>query len=303
MADTYKNFNRQYRLSFGQAGQEGIEIGETTDKQPIPLHIEFNVQKGEKEAQNTGTVSVWNLSPKHLSILNEKDCSLGLRAGYGKHLSLLFAGVISHVSTSMDGADQKTEIEVVDNLVEVRDTYASISYNGEVSWEQIFKDTSEQMGVPIVFGHNVEFAKIANGYSYVGLAKDIISKGCDCCDCEWSMQNGIIQVKRPHDVMEKNVKLLNASSGLIGFPAKIKENNSEKTENPEIGYEVEFFLDGSVGVDDYLKVESKIVTGYFRVAAIEHSGDNVSGDWISKAKIFQLENNETENEEIEGEEE
>lgn len=91
------NFDRQYRLAAGPAGGAGFEIGETSKAQPVPIHIDFSLQKTDLETQNTGRVTVWNLSPAQLAVLNEKDCCLSLRAGYKNRLSLIFAGIISFV--------------------------------------------------------------------------------------------------------------------------------------------------------------------------------------------------------------
>ena len=114
----YENFDRQYRLAAGPGGGEGFEVGETSEANPVPLHVSFSLQKTDLQEQNTGRVTVWNLNPTQLATLDQKDCALSLKAGYGNRLSLIFAGVVSFVSTTADGADRKTEIEVVDNLIE-----------------------------------------------------------------------------------------------------------------------------------------------------------------------------------------
>ena len=51
---------------------------------------------------------------------------------------------------------------------------------------------------------------------------------------------------------------------------------------------MEYFLNGAINIDDYVKLESDTVTGYFRVYSLEISGDNVSGDWICKARLLEV---------------
>lgn len=282
------NFNRQYRLAAGPAGGVGFEVGETSRLQPIPLHIDFSLQKSDLETQNTGRVTVWNLNPSQLAVLNETDCCVSLRAGYGSRLSLIFAGIVSHATTTKDGADVKTEIEVVDNLIEIRDTYVAVSYNGAVNWKTIFDDVAAQMGVAVSYSYNATFANLANGFSFVGLAKDIMTKGCKCCGLSWSLQNGVMQVKRPGDVMSREVYVLSPDSGLIGIPARVVITQNEATGKNQLGWEVEYFLNGAINIDDYVKLESKTVTGYFRTRSIEYSGDNISGDWLCKAQLLEV---------------
>ncbi|MGN9096392.1 phage protein [Flintibacter porci] len=285
---SYRNFDRQYRLAAGQAGGTGFEIGETSKTQPVPLHVNFSLQKSDLETQNTGRVTVWNLNKSQLAVLNEKDCVVSLRAGYGNQLPLIFAGIVSYVCTSLDSADRKTEIEVIDNLVEVRDTYVTVSYNGTVNWKTIFDDVAAQMGVAISYSYNAEFVDIANGFSFVGLARDIMTKGCKCCNLSWSLQNGVMQVKRPGDVMSKEVFVLSPDTGLLGIPARVVLTQEDATATNQLGWDVEYFLNGAINIDDYVKLESETVTGFFRVYSLEISGDNISGDWICKARLLEV---------------
>lgn len=284
----YENFDRQYRMGAGPAGGTGFEIGETSKSQPVALHINFSIQKTDLETQNTGRVAVWNLNPSQLATLNEVDCCLYLKAGYGNKLSLIMSGVISHVETSMDSADQKTEIDVVDNLIEIRDTFVSVSYNGVVNWKKIFDDVADQMWVPVTYSYNATFVDVANGFSFIGKARDIMTKGCKCCNLVWSLQNGVMQVKKPGDVMSKEVFLLSPDTGLLGIPKSVVVTQEEDTGKNSVGWDVEYFLNGAINIDDYVRVESKTVTGYFRVYSLEVSGDNVEGDWICKARLLEV---------------
>lgn len=279
------NFDRQYRLSAGKAGGIGFEIGGTSKSQPVPLHINFSLQKSDLETQNTGRVTVWNLNKQHIATLDEKDCVLSLKAGYGNRMPLIFAGIVSSATTTRDGADRKTEIEVVDNLVEIRDTYVTISYTGNVNWKTIMDDVANQMGVAATYSYNATFSDIPNGFSFVGQARDIMTKGCNCCGLVWSLQNGVMQIKKPGDTMSREVYVLSEDSGLLGIPARVTEAATQESSTPEIGWDVEYFLNGAINIDDYVKLESEKVKGYFRVYSIEMSGDNVSGDWICKARL------------------
>lgn len=283
-----ENFDRQYRLTIGKAGGTGSEIGETSKSQPVALHVNFSIQKSDLEAQNTARVTVWNLNKQHLAALDEKDCALALKAGYGNRLALIFAGIVTTSTTTKDGADVKTEIEVVDNLVEVRDTYVTVSYTGTVNWKTIMDDVANQMGVAVSYSYNAEFVDIPNGFSFVGQGKEIMSKGCKCCGLVWSLQNGVMQVKKPGDVMSKEVYVLSADTGLLGIPARVTEAATQGQSASEIGWDVEYFLNGAIHVDDYVKLESNKVSGYFRVYSIDITGDNVTGDWICKARLKEV---------------
>ena len=282
------NFGRQYRFAAGPKGGTGFEVGETSKTQPVPLHVNFSLQKSDLETQNTGRVTLWNLNKSQLAVLNEKDCVVSMRAGYGNRISLIFAGIVSYVSTTIDSADRKTEIEVIDNLIEIRDTYVSVSYDGVVNWKTIFDDVANQMGVAISYSYNAEFVDISNGFSFIGKAKDIMSKGCKCCNLSWSLQNGVMQVKKPGDVMSKEVYLLSPDTGLLGIPSRVVITQDEATGSNTLGWDVEYLLNGAINIDDFVRVESDTVKGYFRVYSLDIEGDNVSGDWKCKARLLEV---------------
>lgn len=286
----YYNFKRQYRLIVGHGGKKGFEIGATSDAYPVPLHISFSLQKSDLETQNTGKIEIWNLNKAHLAALEKKNCIVGLRAGYGNNMSLIFAGFVSFVSTVPDGADTKTTIEVLDSLTTSRNTYISLCYNGKVSWKTIFNDVAAKMGVAVVYSHDVRFTNVSNGYSFVGLAKNVLSKGCKCCGLSWSIQNGVLHIKRKGGAISKNGYLLSPSTGLLDTPEKVTITDENDSNKKRIGYDVTYFLNGAININDYVLLKSTKVSGYFYVYSLDINGDNISGDWTCKARLLRLAN-------------
>lgn len=278
-------FDRQYRFSAGKAGGSGFEIGEAN---PVGLHIYFNVQKVDVSSANTSKITLWNLNKTHLAALNEKDCVITLKAGYGSVMPLIFVGVITQVETTNDGADRMTEIEAVDGRIELRDTYVSLSYKGKINTKKIMEDVAGQMGVPVTFSYNAAFSDYPDGFSFIGAGKMTLDKVCAPTGLIWEIQNGILQIKRKNDTMSREVFVLSSDSGLIGIPKKLTKGAENDTDKNKNGWEVVYFLNGAIGVGDYVKLESKTVTGYFRVHTVEHNGDNLEGDWLSTAQLYEV---------------
>ena len=280
----YENFNRRYRLIAGKAGKQGFAIGDDTN----PLHISFAIQKSDLETQNTGKIEIWNLNKTHLAELESSNCVVALNAGYGKTLPLIFAGVVSFVSSEPDGADTKTHIEVVDNLIQTKETNVSVSYKGTVNWKTIVEDTAKAMGVAVKYSQRVSFANVSNGYSYVGAAKNIIDRACRSNGLSWSIQNGVLEIKKRGDTMSSSVYEISKGTGMIGSPVKVVVTDNEDTTQNQIGWDVNFFLNGAVNINDYVKLVSKKITGYFYVSSLQITGDNVSGDWVCQARLIEL---------------
>ena len=285
-----KLFDRQYRFM-----ANGFEIGETTLEQPTAIRINFSIEKADTETPNSSRISLWNLSPEQLAILGEPDCLVALRAGYGNIMALVFVGTISFISTELDGADRETAMEVIDGRVELRDTFVSLSYSGKINSKKILEDIAGEMGVAVTFSHNAEFYDFPNGFSCVGSGRTALDKACASSGLQWQIQNGILQIKNRYDTMTREVYVLSADSGLIGIPKKIMVSSEGMTldasgngaeERP--CYEVEYLLNGAIGIGDFVRLESKIVEGYFRVHSIEMNGDNIEGDWMCYAKLIEV---------------
>lgn len=287
-----ENFDRQYRLAAGPYGGEGFEVGGTQ----FPLHVSFSFEKSDLKTQNTGKIEIWNLNEEHIAMLEAEECALTIRAGYGSRMALIFAGTVSFCKTERDNADMKTTIEVIDNLIPLNETYVSVSYEGRVGWDTIINDVADQIGVVPQMSYNCEFGEVANGFSYVGVAKNVLTKGCECSGLSWSVQNGVLQVKKDGDSIDDSVYILSEETGMIGSPERVSlsDSNSSKKEgsskSKDYGWDVTFFMNGAINVNDYVRLESKYVTGYFYVKSISINGDNVSGDWTCKARLMEIKN-------------
>lgn len=286
------NFDRQYRAVIGQRSWEGIELGSATSESGMPLHISFDIEKGNKESCNTATVKFWNLSPESIAVIKQKNAVMELCAGYGGNMPLILSGDISTSVTVPDNADRMTIIEVVDGLAAVRDSYMSVSYEKGIAGIRVMQGISDSMGLSSVISEDASellSQKIfSNGYSFVGQSKNSLQKLCDTCGCTWSIQNGILQVVKKGEAVSQNVYVLNARSGLLDIPKEITENGTESEGGANKGYEVRYLLNGAIGVDDLVMLESRAVSGLFKVESVIISGDNFEGEWTCTAKLMEL---------------
>lgn len=272
-----KNFSRSYRLMAGPPGQTGFQIGEATSQNGMPLHISFAIEKSDVESDNTGKVTIWNLNAEHIDMLNRPDCILALRAGYGNVMPLIFTGVVTFVSTSSDGADVATEVELTDSRIEVRDTIISVSFAGKVNSKQILQHIADYMGVALSIGWDVSFRDVSN-FAYVGTGKNAVAKVCEMNGLQYSIQNGVLQIKTPGSTMSREVFLLSPETGLVGTPKRITiaETDSAPAQH---GWEVQYLMNAAINIDDYVRLESRHVTGFFRASKIAIEGDSHSGVW------------------------
>ena len=154
--------------------------------------------------------------------------------------------------------------------------------------KKILDDTAAQMGLTVTYSYNATFADIPNGFSFVGQAKHALSKACAVSGLEWSIQNGVLQIKKPGDVMNREVYVIGPETGLIEIPERVQISSSDDAGTPQMGYDLVYLLNGAIGVGDYVQVQSKYLTGFFRVYSLEIDGDNLSGAWQCKARVLEV---------------
>lgn len=280
-----QNWMRTYTLRFGRKGKKGLEIGNTKSGMQDVLHVSFSVEKSSTESQNNATIQIWNLSPSSLRLLETKDCMVELKAGYGDNRALIFAGTVSSAVTSLSNADRLTELEVVDGLVELRDTYVTFSMNGKVKCKELYQRIADAMGVTIKFAGDLSFKTLKHGFSYVGKAKGALQKVAGYCGHRWSIQNGVLQITMPGRSIGKKGYLLSADAGLINIPKRITISSGEEEMT---GWEVEYLLNGAIAVNDIVELRSDAVKGYFLVYKITMDGDNMEGDWVCTAQLLKI---------------
>lgn len=285
-------FDRQVRLVIGDFGGTGEEIGAGVP----PIHIKFSAEKADTETSNNAKVTVWNLSQQHLAKLDEKDCAVVLKAGYGDHLPVIFTGAATKAVSTHEGADTRTEIEVVDSRVEIRDTYISMSFNGPVDTAQIYANIAAEMGCSIRFSPSVEYKTLSNGFSFVGRARDALKRVTRMDGLKWSMQDGVLQVWKGSEPISDVVYEVSASAGMVGSPKRVTSSgtSSDKKETytesgtADIGWEVSFLLNSAISVNDYVHLESREVSGFFRVQKLSLEGDNTEGVFQCTATLVEV---------------
>lgn len=283
-----QNFYRTYTLKAGKMGNKGFEIGTINSPTQECLHISFSVEKSDSESANTSKVQIWNLSKENLSILEQKDAIVELKAGYDNNNALALVGNITSVVTTSDNADRMTEIEVVDGRVALRDGMASVSINGSVNCKDVYKRFATAMGLSIVFANDLTFVTLPNGFSFVGQARTGLQKLAACCGHSWTIQNEVIQITWPGRSISTKGYLLNNETGLIGTPKKIAISESSDDDKSRTGWEATYLMNCAIGVNNIVYIQSDTANGYYLVHKVTIDGDNMEGDWQCTAQLLEI---------------
>lgn len=301
------NFLRQYSILFGIPGRMGTEI--TSVGQNRPLHVNFSLEKADTQSSNTGKLQISNLNDEHKALLSEDKCVVEIKAGYSDTIGTIFLGGVANPSETLDNADRTLEVELVDGLSNY-DSVGTMSMNGVVAGDAILSEIQKQMGIEsaIITDKAAEMlasAKYANGYCQVGRLKASLQSLMNKAGLSYSIQNGVLQVFYPGEPITMQAYKLSAETGLIAIPKKINMTQTSLSKgsdgkvsslsaatsesgNGVPGYEVEYFINGAIGINDLVQVESNNLNGIFRVCKQSYTGDNYSGDWKCTAQIVEV---------------
>ena len=273
------------------------------------LKIIFSIDKDTTKESNKTKLEIFNLSETTRKSIEQPDNEVEIYAGYERAggAVLCFRGTVVYGYTTEDTTDSITHLELADGTVALRDSYCTISYAQNVAAKAVIQRCANEMGLPIIYGNDVGVLEAyGNGFSFIGLAKDALTEVCNARGLSWSIQNNILQVIKAGGTSTNRGLVFSAYSGLIGAPERIiqaeyksdkttpRRTAKEKAQKNEIrkkrGWRIKTLLAPTVNPADLVKIESKLITGWFRVEKISHRGEYNGAQWESAIELTELDN-------------
>ena len=275
------------------------------------LHIGFSIDKDTTKESNKAKLEIYNLSDATRKKIEVPDTEVEIYAGYERAggAILAFKGTVTYGFTRDAGTDCITTLDLADGTVALRDSYCSLSYAPGTSAKTIIQRCANEMGVPVVYGDDVgELESYKNGFSFYGQAKDALTEICNALGLSWSIQNNILNIILAGGTSTNRGLVFSPQSGLVGVPERITQaeyksnkSNPQKTQKEKAkkeeprkkaGWKINTLLVPSVNPADMVKVESKWITGWFRVEKVSHSGDYNGTNWGSMMELIEVQNAE-----------
>ena len=206
-------FDRVCSLVIGKAGGQGKELS--------GLRIAFDIQKGATESPNKSTVRVWNLSDATKKQIETIGNVVILKAGYAQDIGAvtIFTGTVTRSTTTREGPDWITELEMRDGFLEFRDAKVSASFEKGATVGRVVADLAGRFGLTVrALPDDIAQKQYPNGFAFAGRARDGLTKACEYAGLEWSIQNREVQIISKGGVYRKQAYVLSPDSGLIGSP-------------------------------------------------------------------------------------
>lgn len=228
------------------------------------LDTDFNITFNADDEQPVDDVTITNLTPETINGMAIGQ-TLILNAGYNDNLGNILVGKIQDIKTSSGAVDRSLKLTVTPDIAVILTAKVSKSYAPGTSASYIVKDVLS--GVDIELGT----IKLNSDIGYV--YGKVISGTVDAVLKQLVKETGSFLFVRCNilyivdSIYEIDTGiLLNSSTGLIGSPETVEENGSAR-------YKITSLLNPMLTVGSVFRLESKYLSGLFRVEHGTHAGD------------------------------
>lgn len=269
-----RKFNRAFILKVETADNEFVEI-------KSPFTCEFNIVRNNLSSSNTATFTIYNLGSLKRSQIIKDIYDIGtiravqFYAGYAENegdlIPRCFNGTIKQAYSTRQGPDFKTVIEAYDGMISMGTDFISMTSSaGEPTAVTIGKVAKELKNVD----------KITIGTKFTDLTKRALAIVGNPLDIMKQLTNNNFYIDNQSayaldqtEVVQGEIRLLNADNGLLGTPKK-----------SELMVQAEMLFEPRMKPSQLLELQSATeyqFDGVYKVTGITHRGiisGSVGGD-------------------------
>lgn len=278
------------------SGSSGLDLSD--------MRIRFRTYQAiAGEAPNTVQIRVYNLSDATAKAIQNEFQAVQLEAGYqAGPYARIFSGTITQVWRGRESA--------IDSYVDIAAADGDAAYNyavcnatlaaGSTAEDRVkaIGKALEPHGVTIpdtsIFA-GTDPAMLSRGVALHGMAVARLSEVCNTAGVQWSIVNGQVIFSRVTGYRPGTVVVLNAASGLIGFPEQTAGGiNLRCLLNPHIELGGRVKLDnasintttilqqGVQRTGEILYATDLSGDGIYTPFMIRHGGDTRGNDWFTE---------------------
>lgn len=286
-------FDRVAILTVGVSATEGREYK--------GFRITFSSEQNLEKDANTAKVSIFNLNPDSIGLVEKPNQIAILEVGYkgiatrietsngvffkeNTVSEVLISGDIKNLLTEVKGNDRVTSFEIGDGEETLNNSIVNKSFPPGVGAQQVVDEIVSTFDVVKGAISDITNFKFESGLSLEGKSKDRLEEVLAKDNKEFSIQNGELQIIERGGSLQEEAILLTPSSGLVGSPTrkliKTKDNGDQE------GVELISLLNTKLKPGRRIRVDSRSVQGDFTVRKVIHSGDTNGSSFISKVEAL-----------------
>lgn len=253
------------------------------------LDMEFDVEFDDDTETNESEITVYNLSDTTIQNIKKGE-KLTLTAGYKEDTGIILSGFISQVKTSFDDLDKVTIIKVVDSAGGAEREIKDLAFAKGVSASKVLRKLIEMTKLPLaVFSIQRDFV-YKDGLTINDGLMETIKKQAQVCGVSAYVNKGQVYVQPLSKGEDVNFSLT-VDTGLISLSEFEEEITTEKFTDAVKGYEITMLLQHRISTGSILNIQSKNVSGRYRVREGQHTYDG--SDFLTKVKAIECPQKQT----------
>jgi hypothetical protein len=255
-----------------------------------PWEIRFDISKSADNKRNNGNsavIEIYNLSDDQIKLLESDYLEVSLSVGYkenGAHL--LVQGNVTESSTVKSGNDYVTQLKIGEGYTALNHEQLAKMVSPGKTVADVLEEIREQMpGVArgAYTGTNLN-NPIVFGWRLKGSPREMLMKLCEAQNLEYNINSGVLNVSEENGLLSKDTVLapvINPYTGLIDLPFHTSETGRKpkKDKKRRRGVQFKALLNTDIVPGKIVKLESKWITGFYRVNTARFSGDFRGNDW------------------------
>jgi len=260
-------FRRAWTVSVGTLGLSAFDL-------------RFEVRRTLSSKPNTAEIELYNLSETSRGqIAQAADGLVRLEAGYEEGKTLLFSGALREAKSTHEGVDWITKVSARDGGAQIRQARVLRSFGANARVEDVVKTLAETLGVGV---GNASDALRAATLDRVGayFPEGTVLSGSAATELDhltrsvgltWSVQDGVLQLLTRGRALQGQAVRLTSDTGLVDTPTVSRGGKVQ----------AKALLIPDLTPGRRVQIESRTVTGVYRVAAVAYRGETRGQDWYA----------------------
>jgi hypothetical protein len=245
------------------------------------LHFKFKIEKKIEKSPNTADVTIYNLNEQSRAALQTKPLHVRLDVGYGGEVQRIFQGDLRFAASVKEGTTWETRLQVGDGSRAYQFARVNRSFKSGTTGRQVLAEALAAMGYP--YPNELDLPDLDRQY-LAGLAMDgpahqVISDVLGPT-ADWSVQDGRLQILPKSAVRKDQAILVNQDTGMVG-PADYGAP-AETGKPPVLSFKMLIYPGLTPG--GLVRVETRAVTGLFKLIRVVHEGDTHGPTWYSSCE-------------------
>jgi hypothetical protein len=287
-----RQYKRHVQIIVGKDGK-GLLIEEN-------LRIVFEVVKDIQSSPNTANIKIYNLNAEHIAQIGGEFTDVIVNAGYEGGMRVVFRGNIKRAYRYREGNDYLVEIDAGDGDNDFRGAVINETLAAGTSDSQVIDRCLGSFLGGTNKGHiaGIPATGRLRGKVISSSTRDVLSKIAAKNNCNWSIQDGQLQIVPVNDVLPSQAFVVNADTGMLNAP-----------EQEDTGIRVKTLLNPQYQIDGRIQLDNKDIRekrggenesgnqespsrldpdGIYKIVKLTHKGDTHGNDWYSDIETVAL---------------